>query len=367
MNFRNAILNLYNSKVHKRKTGFAIIAVPPFFSNPENEDVYQMKSIVKKIIFSFIASFRTDSIMTDKFNFISDPNYFSKIDEYLDNNKELSIITNELNAEKLVVLQTIGNPVKFDLQMQLYDPKRNNELEKIEYLTKIEFNKVPFRIDLAYDTMKTALLKSINVNTKNSTKDFNKPSEFYEVIPKKLGVEFNGMQSLFFKDKANLFLGNNLRPAVELATYFSTAIYKVPVSFNLSFLYDFGDHKEYQKFGDSTESTVTIYGRNLNFVIKGYIPFNARIKNNWRGYLGAGFTFIDIHTVTSSSSIGSFNPGWVATLGTEYNFNSKLYVDVNARLLTSSIKFKTFDEVSDSITEGHYTVFYLSMGLGYEF
>jgi hypothetical protein len=394
--FRNAILTLYNSKIHKRKTGFAIVAVPPFFSNPENADVAGMNSINKKIIYSFISGFRTNSIMYSNFEFVSDPHYFFKVDEYLNNNKEFSVITNELNAEKLIILQTIGNPEEFDISLQLYNPIANYELSNIAYIEKVKSSKIlspdsyysPNPLDFAYDAMNVKLLESImnEIETKPGSSKIDdttaamkskqpekkidiKPSDFYELIPKKLGLEIEGLHSLLFDDQqGKVFLGNHLRPAIEIAGYYSFPFWwGIPSSINLSFMYDFGHSREYKNYGDTTNHTGTVYGRNINCFIKLYASFNNRIKNDVRFYLGLGGTLIDIHRVSTRESAGSFEPGWIGTIGLEYNFTSKLYLDFNARFLKSFGILTTLNEYSDTRTEVSYTAFFLGAGIGYEF
>ena len=374
--FRNAILNLYNSRIQKRKISLAVIAKPPFFPNPENVDEYGMQLISRKIISSFISSFRSDSDMRNHFEFVRNSDYFEKINEYLNHETELSIIANELNAEVLIVLQTTGLPKDFDMSIEEYHPRAVNEVKQVGYIQNIDLNNVESTIDQAYCKIRNNLLAgskpgntiicsadSLNENNIKS------PSEFYESIPGKLGLRISGMHSFInTQESSHLFLGNYLRPAVEFAGYYalSSSTFKFPVTFEISFMYDFGKYRDYAPYGQDAQGEV--YARNLNFILKFHYPFFGRVKNMWRPYLAGGLTLIDIHRSSTSQIGGSFEPGFILEAGVEYSLSYSLFMDFNFRYLCSDHNFTTLSEYSDSsIDGGAYKVFYIGGGFGYEF
>lgn len=359
--FRNAVLNIHNSKTHKRRTKFALIANPPFFTNPENASLSEMCEINKKIIYSFISSIRTDTALSRKYEIVHDPRYFEKIEHYLTNHTELAVILNDLNAERLVVIQTVGTPNNFDLSLQIYNPELLNELSQVDYSRNINQVNLLEKINAIYTEIKKVFHDSPYIENGEM------PSGFYRLIPNKLGIRLTALHSLFFKEASDLFLGNHLRPAVEIAGYYSFALWNIPWAVDISFMYDFGHFRDYSDYGDTSNHTGTVYGRNVNVVLKLYYPFYGRIKDAWRFYLGSGLTLIDIHRVSTRESAGSFDPGFIFELGCEYNFYRKFFVDFNARFLLSSKKFTTLDLYKDVRAQGHYRTFYLGCGLGYEF
>ncbi len=374
--FRNAILRLYDSKIHQRLSRFAIVAKPTFFIDPQSADHIAMNDLSRKIIYSLISSFHTDINLKKYYELVEDPSYFDKLEVYLSSLTEPSVITNDLNADILISMQTIGNPSNFDIKIDMYDPKAARELKRIIYHTEVKPTSLKDYINNIYTEIRDSLFSvknikyaslEINSNSEDVELNYKQPSEFFRLIPRKIGFRINGLHSLFFPEYGDMFFGNHLRPAVEVSGFYSSAIFDIPFSADVGFIYDFGNFRDYADYGDTTGSTGTIYARNLNLLLKVYLPFYGRVKNRFRYYGGLGITLIDIHRVSKRVSAGSFDAGIILIAGLEYSFTNNIFLDMNARFMASDKMFKTLDKFKDADTMQLYRVFYLGAGIGYEF
>lgn len=358
--FRNSILILYNNKLETRKKKIAIVPAPPLFTDPATKDVLAMQTITKKIVFSILSTINSDTDLHKNCELILDPGYYDHIEELCSVHSEPSVIMNDLNAEVLFVIQTIGNPSRFNLLVDKYssDSGQSDNIFR-------ETMDNPGRVKYYADTIFKNMLSRLDTNYHNKTS----PSAFYRNISNKVGVRLNVLNSL---NGRPVFLNNPYRPAAEIAGYYSSSINDMfHYTLDLSFIYDTGKFRDYSsEYPNQGNITGTVYSRNINFLFKLYlVPLYDRFKDGFSLYAGCGGTLVDIHTVsTLNGSRGSWEPGLIFTAGVEYNLSESLYIELTGRYMTAFFtRFNTLDQFKDTFIQETYNAFYIGTGAGYEF